>query len=524
MRRILLVEPPYKNKYPPLGLMKIAAYHKSKGDDVYFVKDVNIGYALLKRELSYTPIVNKWLENNSIIARNFITNSKRISFNKMLREYTKEDGARIIEKLQDVRERYRQNKFPIYDRVYVTTLFTFYWKQTIKTIKKAQNFCAKGNIYVGGIAASLVPDKIFAETGIQPMVGLLDKGGELDAGDRTIIDHLPPDYTILGDTEYKYPGAEKTYFAYTTRGCVRHCPFCAVPKLEPEYQKYIDVTENFKAAEARYGQFKHIVLLDNNVLASPKLTQIVADLKSIGCGKDGSKTVDFNQGLDARLLTDEKTEIISGLNIKPVRIAFDHWEDREIYEAAVRRAAKYGVKESANYLLYNFEDTPEELYHRLRLNVELSEELHVHITSFPMKYHPLDDPTYFSNRNYIGKHWNKKFIRTIQNLLIVTKGVVGPGKKYFEYAFGNDAEEFMEILWTPEVFLRYRKSLIIQHNEWKEKFRSLNCEELSIAKKYIASNDICLLSGVRVSNKINDVLAYYYKWGDGKKGLPAVLV
>ena len=182
------------------------------------------------------------------------------------------------------------------------------------------------------------------------------------------------------------------------------------------------------------------------------------------------------------------------------------------------------MKESANYLLYNFEDTPEELYHRLRLNVELSEELHVHITSFPMKYHPLDDPTYFSNRNYIGKHWNKKFIRTIQNLLIVTKGVVGPGKKYFEYAFGNDAEEFMEILWTPEVFLRYRKSLIVQHNEWKEKFRSLNCEELSIAKKYIATNDICLLSGVRVSNKINDVLAYYYKWGDGKKGLPAVLV
>ena len=522
MRRILLIEPPYKNKFPPLGLMKISSYHKGLGDDVYFVKckPQYLGVELLLREMQSSSDMHDWLNvnENKQFAREFIRSPKYKSLSGRFSSSNKLDNIRIISKLEDARRRHNESKFPHYDRVYITTLFTFYWKQTIETINRAKSICKNAKIYVGGIAASLLPDKIMAETGVMPIVGLLDKGGELDAEDKTIIDRLVPDYSILNDIDYKYSAAANTYFAYTTRGCVRKCPFCAVPKLEPIYQKYIGIKNNFTAAQNKYGEFKHIILMDNNVLASSECKQIISDIRDIGCGKkQGDKTIDFNQGLDARLFSEEKAELLSTINVRPVRIAFDHWKDRNIYERAIRLAVKYDMKDLSNYVLYNFEDTPEELYYRLKLNVQLSDELHAHITSFPMKYHPLDDPQYFSNRDYIGKHWNRKFIRTVQNLLIVTKGVVGEGLKYFEYAFGKDVDEFMEILWTPEVFLRHRKAFAKEYEEWKSLYRALDSTEQIEAQKYIAQNNIRLIQDVRLSNNINKVLEFYYKWGDGKK-------
>ena len=133
--------------------------------------------------------------------------------------------------------------------------------------------------------------------------------------------------------------------------------------------------------------------------------------------KPRKRYVDFNQGIDARLITDENMAKLAEIPVRPVRIAFDHWSLHEKYEAAVRTAVRHGHTNLSNYILYNFEDKPVKLYQRLRLNVDLCEELGASIYSFPMKYHPIEDPDYFSNRDYIGKHWNRKFIRTIQAVL-----------------------------------------------------------------------------------------------------------
>ena len=96
MRRILLVEPEYRNKYPPLGLMKISAYHKMRGDHVEFVKG---------RSQSHRGY--KW------------------------------------------------------DRIYVATLFSFYWSITLRTIQydlpAVANSC---DIWVGGVLATLMGDEI----------------------------------------------------------------------------------------------------------------------------------------------------------------------------------------------------------------------------------------------------------------------------------------------------------------------------------------------------------------------------
>ena len=126
------------------------------------------------------------------------------------------------------------------------------------------------------------------------------------------------------------------------------------------------------------------------------------------------RIIDFNQGIDSRLITDENMKKLAEVNISPLRIAFDHWELKDIYEKAVRTAVRNGITNLSNYLLYNFEDKPEHLYHRLRMNVDLCEELGASIYSFPMKYHPINDKEFFKNRDYIEFHkrqnWKRNFV------------------------------------------------------------------------------------------------------------------
>ena len=172
-----------------------------------------------------------------------------------------------------------------------------------------------------------------------------------------------------------------------------------------------------------------------------------------------------------------------------MRIAFDHIEQRDIYERAIRLAAKHGVRDLSNYLLYNFNDTPEDLYTRLKINIELCEELNVSIYSFPMRYSPISDPQYFSNRDFVGDKWNKKFIRAIQAIINATKGKVGRGREFFEKAFGKTVDEFRELLWMPETFIIYRlKYEDTQTKLWREKFLSLDDDERAEAERIIKAN------------------------------------
>lgn len=144
----------------------------------------------------------------------------------------------------------------------------------------------------------------------------------------------------------------------------------------------------------------------------------------------------------------------------------------------------------SNYVLYNFEDKPLELYWRLKLNVDLCEELGISIYSFPMKYHPIEDPEYFSNRDYIGLYWNRKFIRTIQAVLNSTKGKVGKGKEFFEKAFGSNDDEFNKLLLMPEAMIIYRFYFeeIGLTDEWWEHYSALTEIQKGIVNPIIYSN------------------------------------
>jgi len=404
-KKILLVEPAYKTKYPPLGLMKISTYHKMKGDDVFFVKGRNTAV-----------------------------------------------------------------QYQYWDRVYIGTLFTWTWKETIETIKfyRATLFNYTDKCYVGGILASLLPDDLFNETGIQPVEGLLNDPKKIDQDDDVIIDDLPPDYEILKQVEnanFEYSNTD-SYLGYTTRGCVRKCVFCAVRTFEPTFIPYVDIKKVVKGIVAGSGEKQNLILMDNNVLASPEFDRIIDDIKQLGFLKGATfgetkrkRIVDYNQGLDARYLDEGKMRRLAEIPLEPMRLAFDSIKLKEVYLKAVRLAHAYGQKEMSNYILYNYDDQPEDFYERLRINVDLNEEFKddatkTSIYSFPMRYIPLDakDRDVDTGNGY----WNKKYLRAVQVILNVMRGPVMPGKQFFIQAFGRDAEEFKAIMSMPEEFIRNR--------------------------------------------------------------------
>lgn len=599
-QKILLIEPNYKNKYPPMGLMKLATYYRNRGDDVRFFKgDLKVFAAKLLCEEFLAEVKDPKLGKH---VPKFIEHIKTGKFAPLdaIPNFRNSEQDVI---LKEYRLRYRNGKFPQFDVIGITTLFTFYWRETIDTINYAKKFCSEdGRIIVGGIAASILHDKIFQETGIDPLCGLLNKPGMLDADSEYIIDELPLDYSILEEIDYQYP-VNNAYLAYMTRGCPRKCAFCAVPSLEPEYKDYIGLKEQIRLATERFGPQKNLLLMDNNVFASKHFEKIIDEIKECGFERGATyipeseyniamkniregynvraytrklirlydrisdrlseaeqadfylerekrnllyaevaspdaiiefderarplyekyfkpikrmRIIDFNQGVDARLVTEKKMKKLAEINIRPLRIAFDHYSMKDTYEAAIRTAVKHGITDLSNYLLYNFEDEPDDLYYRMKINIDLCDELGVTIYSFPMKFHPIDDPKYFKNRDYIGKHWNRKFIRAVQAVLNSTKGKIGRGKSFFEEAFGKDIDEFHKILWMPEAFiihrLKYKDNLTA---EWWEKFNSLDEMQLNRLKAIVAVNvfDENIATG---DPSIDEVLRYYQVRRDPK--------
>ncbi|MBP5319421.1 MAG: hypothetical protein J6334_00420 [Kiritimatiellae bacterium] len=125
------------------------------------------------------------------------------------------------------------------------------------------------------------------------------------------------------------------------------------------------------------------------------------------------------------------------------------------------------------------------------LNIALCEELNVNIYSFPMKYHPIHDPKWFSNRNYLGKHWCRKYVRFVQAVLIPTMGKIGTGKTFFLKAFGTTTDEFRELLLMPEFMIRNRWNCELSGmvDSWREALFRLNEDEQLRVAEYIKTDE-----------------------------------
>ncbi len=187
------------------------------------------------------------------------------------------------------------NGFTRYDRVYLSKVFTF--TPDFDTVIEA------GEIVTGG-------------TGYRDYRELPPE-----------VEATPPDYSIYP----RYPWA----VGFLTRGCERSCPWCIVPRKEGRIRPAAD-WEDIKRPDSR-----EIVFLDNNVLASEHgLEQI----ERMG----GEKVwVDFNQGLDARLITPWTAELLAELRWKRfVRLSCDTSEMLPVVEQAAAYLREAGIAKS----------------------------------------------------------------------------------------------------------------------------------------------------------------------------------
>lgn len=362
-----------------------------------------------------------------------------------------------------------------WDSVYVTSLMTFEWKRTIETVRFYQRTPGVDRVVVGGIAATLLPEKMQAETGAVVVAGLLNQAGLLGIEGDEQIDRLVPDYSILEDVDYQY-AVQDGYMVHSTRGCVNRCGFCAVPRLEPEYAQYLPLTEQVLAVQERYGVKKDLILLDNNTVASPDFHRIIDEILELGFARGARlkgrlRYVDFNQGLDARPMTHDKMARLAETSIRPLRVAFDDIRLRKPYEDCVRWAAEFGLTRLSNYVLFNAGDTPTDFYERLRISIDLNEELGTQVYSFPMRYSPVDR----TDRVYIGPHWTWRYIRGVQCILNATRGVVGVKREFFLRAFGDSPEAFVRLISMPEDYIMQRDRYEAREaNEWMQTYDSLN--------------------------------------------------
>ena len=168
------------------------------------------------------------------------------------------------------------------------------------------------------------------------------------------VEHIYPDYSIYE--------IEDTAYGFLTRGCPRGCNFCHVEEKEGKKSyKVADLDEFWN------GQ-NNIVLCDPNILAckewKPLLQQLI----------DSKAWVDINQGLDIRLMTEEKAQMIKKMKIKELHFAWDRYEDKDIILPKLKMFKEISGMNERNlivYVLCNYDTTIEQDLERIYMLREM---------------------------------------------------------------------------------------------------------------------------------------------------------
>ena len=172
---------------------------------------------------------------------------------------------------------------------------------------------------------------------------------------------------------------------FTSRGCIRQCPFCAVWRTEGALQEL----DTWPIAP---------IICDNNLLACSRshFDQVIDRLKPV-------PHIDFNQGLDARLLTDYHAGRLAELDCI-VRLAFDSVDYESSFMDAYQhlRNARFPKKQIRTYILIGFDDTPADALYRLQTVRALG------IDPNPMRYNPLDA---MQRDNHVTPPWTRYELR-----------------------------------------------------------------------------------------------------------------
>ena len=354
---VLLVEPAYYSRYPPLGLLKIGKLEENYHNKVTLVRG-------LSESINFAP-----------------------------------------------------------DKIYITSLFTYSWKPVFEALEFYHNQFPQSEVRVGGIYATLMPNHIKQNFPFARIhIGLVREA-----------ENLLPSYHLLKDVE-KWKNWKKSIL-FTTRGCIRKCPFCVVPKIEGGMKE-----PKFTVLPLIHPDHKEVVIWDNDFLASPFARDVLIELR------DNGYRVDFNQGLDARLMTEEYAGLLSDIKSNTIHMAYDWpWEGPYIKNAiGLLNRAGYKKKNLIFYVLHNFYDfhykkgdTPLDFLRRIQDLMSWG------ASAYPMRYIPLNSLT---RSEFVSPLWTEELLEMVAD----ARRVLGYGGTFVNYkALAN---KFIEALSFEEAF------------------------------------------------------------------------
>lgn len=206
-------------------------------------------------------------------------------------------------------------------------------------------------------------DKIYAST----IFNFSDKS-ELDAATMEIggsawdlkknlppeIESLTPDYSF-----YDYAHS----IGFTMRGCRFRCKFCVVPEKEGRPKSNNTISEIWTNRNSNF-----VVLLDNDFFGNPEWRERIAEIQKLDL------TVNFSQGLNIRIITDEQAKMLASVKFrnlsgdkKEVHFAWDRFNDERLIDDGIKRVIAVGIKpyQMAFYVLIGFDTTPEQDLYRI---------------------------------------------------------------------------------------------------------------------------------------------------------------
>jgi len=228
----------------------------------------------------------------------------------------------------------------------------------------------------------VIASKVFTYTAMPTLPPDVKVGGSgYDLTSKLIepVEHIMPDYPLYPSMNYS--------LGFTTRGCQRKCEFCIVPEKEG------GITENADIYEFWNPKYRDIVLLDNNILALPahffKVAQQI---------KEKKLRVDFNQGLDHRLLDKQIVTILRNISHVEYRFAFDDIRYEKTVLSAIELLKEGGINRCLWYVLVGFNSTLEEDLERLNLLKSHNQNAYV------QRYNWTQDKKYIPLARWVNQH------------------------------------------------------------------------------------------------------------------------
>jgi len=274
------------------------------------------------------------------------------------------------------------------DQALVTSTFSWEAEKIGRTIRLLKDTNPALHVRLGGLYPMLAP--IHAQT--------TSGADEICTEVIPEADECIPDYFLsTGDTPKELCGMKCAY-VWTTRGCVRDCSFCLVPRIFGRNTKY-----PLPVAGQVLKWHTMAYVMDDNTLAGPDPVAALLELKAT------EKWVNFSQGLDARLISLDVAKILKSMRMPFVRIAFDRWKDFSGVARGIANLKKAGHTDiPVSMCLYNYEDTPQEFFQRVQFLVTNR------VAACLKRFNPL---TTAEKNNFIHEGWRPIDVRAVEGFV-----------------------------------------------------------------------------------------------------------